>query len=553
MSENVPAMQLEEPPEIDDPLLGETVDGRYLIESRLGEGGMGVVYKCKHVVLQKDLAMKVLRADVSKDQEIIQRFRQEAQSASSVGSQHIIDISDFGTLKDGSTYFVMEHLDGQELTAAIEDPEPIPPERVIHIAKQLCDALGAAHERGIVHRDMKPDNVFLVSRPNNPDFVKVLDFGIAKVGGANSKLTKAGQVFGTPHYMRPEPGSGAGVDHRTDISAGGVILYEMACGRVPFDADNLMGILTKHIYEQPIPPHDLPPPIDVPPGLEAVIMKALAKQADQRYQTMAEMRADLDALSAGQTPQAVLDPINRNTGNTRAATGPFQPMSPDQTGAQGLRVGVGGDAPAEGGSNLPVILGAVVGLFALVAAGLAVYFLVLAPDDSALVAESQPETDPEPEIEPEPDVTNETETEAETEVAAQPEAPVEQARVTVVSEPAAVEVWVVDEQAGETLAGNTPFEVPRPEAGEFVNLVLKQPGFEDHEIRIGQFTSDEVRVTMREPDRGRRGGRRRGGRGSQQQQQQQQQQETQPQPQETQQNSGRRGGIGSEVLDPWAR
>jgi len=547
MSENVPAMQLPEPPEDDDPLLGETVDGRYLIESRLGEGGMGVVYKCKHVVLQKDLAMKVLRADVSRDQEIIQRFRQEAQSASSVGSQHIIDISDFGTLKDGATYFVMEHLDGQELTGAIEDPEPIPPERVVHIAKQLCDALGAAHERGIVHRDMKPDNVFLVSRANNPDFVKVLDFGIAKVGGANSKLTKAGQVFGTPHYMSPEQCSGAGVDHRTDIYAVGVILYEMACGRVPFDADNLMGILTKHIYEQPIPPHDLPPPIDVPPGLEAVIMKALAKQADQRYQTMAEMRADLDMLSAGQTPNAVLDAVNR-TSNPRQQTGPFQPMNPSQTGAPGITMGIGGEAPAEG-SNLPVILGAVVGLFALVAAGLAVYFLVLAPDDPAPVADTTPE--PEVEVTPEPEPEVDTDPGTETGDEAEPGAVQEQARVNVISEPAAVEVWVVDGEAGETLAGNTPFEVPRPAAGEFVNLVLKQPGFEDHAIRIGQFTSDEVRVTMREPERsGRRGGRRRGGSG----QQQQQQQQTQEAPPEQQQNTGRRGGnIGSEVLDPWAR
>src|SRR5690606_24563515 len=152
---------VEPPPAPVDPMVGTTIDGRYRIEKVLGQGGMGVVYTATHAVLGKRLAIKVLKSDVSKDQEIIQRFRQEAQSASAIGSQHIIDISDFGSLPDGSTYFVMEYLDGMELTKAIEEQRPMPADRVVHIAKQLCDALGAAHERGIVHRDMKPDNVFL--------------------------------------------------------------------------------------------------------------------------------------------------------------------------------------------------------------------------------------------------------------------------------------------------------------------------------------------------------------------------------------------------------
>src|SRR5690606_12071641 len=173
---------VEPPPAPVDPMVGTTIDGRYRIEKVLGQGGMGVVYTATHAVLGKRLAIKVLKSDVSKDQEIIQRFRQEAQSASAIGSQHIIDISDFGSLPDGSTYFVMEYLDGMELTKAIEEQRPMPADRVVHIAKQLCGARGAAHERGIVHRDMKPDNVFLIKRGANRDFVKVLDFGIAKVG-----------------------------------------------------------------------------------------------------------------------------------------------------------------------------------------------------------------------------------------------------------------------------------------------------------------------------------------------------------------------------------
>ncbi|HEX5659400.1 MAG TPA: serine/threonine-protein kinase, partial [Polyangiales bacterium] len=305
-----------------DPLLGKVLDGRYEIQSILGEGGMGLVYKAKHVTLGKKLAIKVLKAEVSKDQEIVQRFRQEAQSATSIGNHHIIDISDFGVLPDGSTYFVMEFLDGKSLTKAIEPGTPLKANRTIHIAKQLCRALGAAHEIGIVHRDLKPDNIYLISRGGDPDFVKVLDFGIAKVVGQKSKLTQVGQVFGTPHYMSPEQCAGTAVDKRTDIYALGVIMYEMTSSRVPFDADNLMGILTKHLYEEPVKPHELPPPVDVPPALEAVILKCLAKKADLRYQTMQEVLADLELVEQGLTPQAVVEEVKRATARTEAALAP---------------------------------------------------------------------------------------------------------------------------------------------------------------------------------------------------------------------------------------
>ncbi|MFO0709237.1 MAG: serine/threonine-protein kinase [Sandaracinus sp.] len=322
-----------------DPLVGRTLDGRYRIESVLGEGGMGLVYRARHAVLNKPLAIKVLRPEVSRDNEVMSRFQQEAQSASAIGNHHIIDISDFGALPDGSTYFVMEFLDGVSLTKAIEEQRPMPPPRVVRVAKQLCDALGAAHERSIVHRDLKPDNIYLIKRGSDTDFVKVLDFGIAKVGGSSSKLTKAGQVFGTPHYMSPEQCAGSNVDARTDIYALGVILYEMSSGRVPFDADNLMGILTKHMYEQPIPPRELPPPVDVPPGLEAVIMKCLAKSADARYQSMSEMHADLERLEAGLTPQAVVDAVDRASGGRMDPTG-RSAVARDSA----MRIGTG-DAP----------------------------------------------------------------------------------------------------------------------------------------------------------------------------------------------------------------
>jgi len=211
---------LPETPAPVDPLIGQVLDGRYRVDGVLGEGGMGLVYRATHVVLGKKLAIKVLKASVSRDEQVMERFKREAQSASAIGSPHIIDISDFGTMPDGATYFVMEFLDGDSLTQAIEKQRPMPAARIVKIGKQICEALGMAHERGIVHRDLKPDNVYVVPSGNERDFVKILDFGIAKVGtAADKKLTQAGQVFGTPHYMSPEQCAGRDVDHRTDIYA----------------------------------------------------------------------------------------------------------------------------------------------------------------------------------------------------------------------------------------------------------------------------------------------------------------------------------------------
>ena len=194
----------------------------------------------------------------------------------------------------------MEWLDGQPLARVLEGAFPLPVTRAVDVAKQVAVALAAAHARGIVHRDLKPDNIFLIRDSAGQDFVKILDFGAAKVASAGAKLTRAGSVVGTPLYMSPEQAAGTSVDARTDIYALGVILYELVSGQVPFDADNIMGILTQHMIKAPTPFRDLNPPrLDVPAALEAVIFKALSKKPEQRYQTMDALALDLDEVVRG--------------------------------------------------------------------------------------------------------------------------------------------------------------------------------------------------------------------------------------------------------------
>ena len=304
--------------------LGTIIDGRYLVESVLGEGGMGFVYRCRHRVIDKLVAIKILRQEIARDPEVTGRFVNEARAASAIGNPHIVDTVDFGQLPDGSTYFAMEYLDGRTLTAIMSAEPALALSRILSIGKQIAEALGAAHDAGIVHRDLKPDNVFIVQRGKQSDFVKILDFGIAKVATVQNKLTRAGAVFGTPHYMSPEQARGSNVDHRTDIYALGVILFEMCAGRVPFDAEAPMSILSQHIHEPPprlTQLEDLPQ--QVPPGLEAVIFKCLAKDPDERYRSMGELVDELERVEQGSAPEARLptptEPV-RAPGSRRRAS-----------------------------------------------------------------------------------------------------------------------------------------------------------------------------------------------------------------------------------------
>ena len=277
------------------PMIGQLIGDRYKIIKKIGEGGMGEVYVAEHIHIEKRVALKLLRAEVLSNQEAVSRFRIEARSASSIGHDNIIQIDDFGTLPDGRVYMAMEFLQGAPLNDMLaQGALPIP--RALDIMIQVGKGLSAAHAKNITHRDMKPENIY-VTQKEGRDIPKILDFGIAKVSGGDTaqNLTVAGTIFGTPFYMAPEQAMGGKMDHRVDIYAMGIILYEVFTGTVPFKAETFMGILTQHITQPPVPPSQVAAQNGriCPPELEAIIFKAIQKDANQRYQTMAELTATL--------------------------------------------------------------------------------------------------------------------------------------------------------------------------------------------------------------------------------------------------------------------
>jgi serine/threonine protein kinase len=294
-----------------DKLIGQTLDGRYYVEKKIGEGGMGVVFSARHAVIERPLAIKVLKREAMRDTATIRRFVQEAKAASRIGHPNIVDVTDFGTTPDGMTYSVMEFVPGITLGAAIRGGAPFPQPRAMRITAQIARALAAAHDKGIVHRDLKPENVFLLDRDGRPDFVKIVDFGIAKVapppGKTNEpRLTRAGSVFGTPEYMAPEQAAGrSDTDGRVDIYALGVILYEMICARVPHRGDSMVRTLAMQMLDPIDPPSKIRPDLQIAPELEAIVMHALAKKREQRYQTMGELLGALEAILPPPVGQSV--------------------------------------------------------------------------------------------------------------------------------------------------------------------------------------------------------------------------------------------------------
>ena len=275
-------------------MIGQTV-GNYTVVSKLGEGGMGVVYIAEHPLIGKRVALKVLRAELAASADTATRFFNEAKAVNAIGNAHIVDIFDFGRTASGEYYFTMELLEGEPLAQRLTRGVPTLA-MALDITLQVADALAASHAAGVVHRDLKPDNIFVVQRSGQRELIKVLDFGIAKLhtggpGGGPSTLTRTGMIFGTPQYMSPEQCEGAmAADHRSDIYALGILLYQMLVGRVPFGGQGVGSIIIQHIQTAPPKPRELCPEV---PAIEAVVLRALAKRRG-RFQSMGELREALE-------------------------------------------------------------------------------------------------------------------------------------------------------------------------------------------------------------------------------------------------------------------
>ncbi|MBL8681906.1 MAG: protein kinase [Myxococcales bacterium] len=293
--------------EADEALVGRILAGRYQLESVLGRGGMGVVFSGRHIAINRPIAVKVLRRNLASSGDAVTRFHREARAAASIGSPHIVEVFDFGFTDEGDAFIAMERLEGTDLRKLVREAGALAPGRALAIARQIARGLSAAHARGIVHRDLKSENVFVCSREGG-EHIKLLDFGISKVtelDDTRGPLTSEGVVMGTPHYMAPELLHGAmAADARADIYALGCVLYEMLTGGVPFNGRTPMEVAYKHVHEAVEPPSKRRPGLS--PALDALVLRALEKQPDKRFDNTDAFVRALDELE--RAPSSTLPP-----------------------------------------------------------------------------------------------------------------------------------------------------------------------------------------------------------------------------------------------------
>ena len=351
--------------------VGTVLDNKYKLVSLLGEGGMGAVYEAQHELINRRLAVKFLHPQYANNDEVVTRFQREAQAAAKIGHENIIEITDMGTSADDAPYIVMEYLEGTDVKGVLENEGVQSVERTARIMVQALSALQAAHDVQIIHRDLKPENIYLVKKSSNPDYVKLLDFGISKFKeletDGQKALTQTGTVLGTPHYMSPEQARGEqNLTPRSDIYAMGVIMYQMLTGHLPFDAPNYNALLIKILTEDPPLPEVLNP--DLPEDIAETIKIAMARDPEDRYIDCDEFKARLIPYVPGIAVDTTnsLNLVTHRTGTVRKTqTMTATPLEMTQSGIT---------APK---SKLPLILGAaaavvlalVVGIVAFLSSG----------------------------------------------------------------------------------------------------------------------------------------------------------------------------------------
>ena len=266
--------------------------GEYRVVEEIGVGGMGVVYLGVHPVIDKKVAIKVLRPEVATDEDLVNRFVTEARAVNAIDHQNIIDVFAFGRLDDGRHYYVMEYLNGMSLESLLEERGKLTLEETVEILRQVADAVDAAHERHIIHRDLKPENIYLVRRRSGKFRVVVLDFGIAKLNFGPHR-TASGLVMGTPLYMSPEQCLGKSLDHRTDVYALGTICYRALAGRLPFESESVQSVMYQQISSTPSPPSQFGAPAHV----DRPLLRALEKRPENRHSSLTDMIDELAEIA----------------------------------------------------------------------------------------------------------------------------------------------------------------------------------------------------------------------------------------------------------------
>jgi serine/threonine-protein kinase len=294
------------PPPANDSWISRVVDSRYKVLARIGAGGMGVVYRVEHLRLGKTAAMKVLAPDVAAKPEMVQRFRLEAQAVSKLSHSNIVQTFDFGQFED-ALYLIMEYVKGEDLAALLKREGPLPFPRAARMFAQACSALTEAHDHGIIHRDLKPENLMVHKRRDGSEHVKVLDFGLAKLREReeSAAVTTGKQILGTPYYMSPEQVRGERLDPRSDVYSLGATLYRVLTGSTPFNAPSPMGILSKHVTDPVVPPRQRAPERGLPSEADEIVLRAMAKNVEERYPSAAAVQEDLERVLAAMTAQPI--------------------------------------------------------------------------------------------------------------------------------------------------------------------------------------------------------------------------------------------------------